>query len=131
MKKLLFILIAGVILLPSLPAKADSDDGAPFYSETVEDSYRRLQYKMSVYLNPPVNGPGIRVGIYQAQAAYGKGATAKNMKRLEKAVELAKAYNVQLISFPELYVPGYTLSPEMAREIAEYKEGRSAGRSHF
>ena len=125
MKKLLFILIAGVILLPSLPAKADNDDGTPVYSKTVEDSYRRLQYKMSVYLNPPVNGSGIRLGIYQAQAAYGKGATAKNMKRLEKAVKLAKAYNVQLLSFPELYVPGYTLSPEMAREIAEYKNGPS------
>jgi len=125
MKKLLFILIAGVILLPSLSAKAYSDDGTPVYRKTVEDSYRRLQYKMSVYPNPPVNGSGIRLGIYQAQAAYGKGATVKNMKRLEKAVELAKAYNVQLLSFPELYIPGYTLSPEMAREIAEYKDGPS------
>ena len=104
MKKLLFILIAGVILLPSLSAKAYSDDGTPVYRKTVEDSYRRLQYKMSVYPNPPVNGSGIRLGIYQAQAAYGKGATVKNMIRLEKAVKLAKAYNVQLLSFPELYI---------------------------
>ena len=129
MKKLLFILIAGVILLPSLSAKAYSDDGTPVYRKTVEDSYRRLQYKMSVYPNPPVNGSGIRLGIYQAQAAYGKGATVKNMIRLEKAVKLAKAYNVQLLSFPELYIPGYTLSPEMAREIAEYKDGPSIKKS--
>ena len=30
-----------------------------------------------------------------------------------------------MLSFPELYVPGYTLSPEDAKKVAEYKTGPS------
>ena len=47
------------------------------------------------------------------------------MGRLEEAVKQAKKYNVQLLSFPELYVPGYTLSPQEAEKVAEYKDGPS------
>ena len=75
---------------------------------------------MSIYSEIPKSGSGIRLGIYQAQAAYGPGATEKNVIRLEKAVKEAKKFNVQLLSFPELYIPGYTLSP------AEAKKGCSA-----
>jgi len=89
------------------------------------ESYRTLQYKTSTYDNVPANGKGIRLGVYQAQAACGEGATAKNLARLENVVKLAKARGVQLLSFPELYIPGYTLSPEMARKVAEYKNGPS------
>ena len=101
------------------------DDGTPDYRQSVEESYRKLQVKASVYENLPEKGTGIRLGIYQAQAASGIGATEKNMKRLETAVKQAKKYNVQLLSFPELYVPGYTLNPEEAKEIAEDKDGPS------
>ena len=100
-------------------------DGTPFYRECVEDSYRKLQYKTSIYKDVPKSGSGIRLGIYQVQADCGKGATAKNLTRLKEAVKLAKAYNVQLLSFPELYIPGYTLSPGEAKEVAEYKNGPS------
>ena len=47
------------------------------------------------------------------------------MLRLEKAVKRAKDFQVQLLSFPELYVPGYTLSPETAKKAAEFKDGPS------
>ena len=80
---------------------------------------------MSIYESVPAAGKGIRLGIYQAQAACGEGATLKNMERLQKAVEIAKKYDVQLLSFPELYVPGYTLSPAMAKKVAEFKTGPS------
>jgi len=102
-----------------------ADDGTPEYRESVEDSYRKLMIRTSIYEEVPERGTGIRLGIYQAQAACGEGATEKNLKRLEKAVETAKKWNVQLLSFPELYIPGYTLSPEAAAKVAEYKSGPS------
>lgn len=100
-------------------------DGTPLYKKQVMEGYCKVQFKTSIYENLPDTGKGIRLGIYQAQAACGKGATYENMTRLERAVRLAKFYKVQLLSFPELYVPGYTLSPEMAKKVAEYKDGPS------
>ncbi|MBC8487907.1 MAG: carbon-nitrogen hydrolase family protein [Bacteroidetes bacterium] len=102
-----------------------SCDGTPDYRKCVEESYRKLQYKTSIYSEVPKPGSGIRLGIYQIQAACGEGVTEKNMKLLEEAVKLAKKFDVQLLSFPELYVPGYTLSPEDVRKVAEYKDGTS------
>ena len=128
MKRTIFLLLifSVAIVADSLVQKAD--DGTPIYNKTVTDSYRKLQFKMSIYESVPKEGKGIRLGIYQAQAAYGKGASAKNMDRLEKAVKRAKKYDVQLLSFPELYVPGYTLSPKEAKRVAEFKDGKSISR---
>ncbi len=69
------------------------------------------------------------MGIYQAQADCGPGATAKNMARMEEAVETAKKYDVQLLSFPELYAPGYAQGPEEAKQVSEYKDGPSITRA--
>ncbi len=126
MKKLSFLLVFVVCMAASLGVSGQSvDDGTPEYRKSVEDSYRKLMIKTSIYQEVPQRGSGIRLGIYQAQAAYGEGATEKNLKRLEEAVETAKKWNVQLLSFPELYLPGYTLSPEEAAKVAEYKNGSS------
>jgi predicted amidohydrolase len=125
MKKLVIFLICAILLAPQWSSFAQDDDGTPEYRKSAEDSYRRLQFRTSIYEKVPERGSGIRLGIYQAQAAYGEGATAKNIKRLEGAVKLARKYDVQLLSFPELYIPGYTLSPEMAKKVAEYKNGPS------
>lgn len=106
--------------------KKDMEEScAPIYNDSVEDGYRRLQYRTSIYGEPPQEGAGIRLGIYQAQAAYGPGAPEKNVARLKEAVAKAREFDVQLLAFPELYVPGYALSPEEAREVAEYKDGPS------
>jgi predicted amidohydrolase len=105
------------------------DDGTPEYRPTVTDSYRQLQFKVSIYGELPSEGSGIRLGIYQAQADCGEGATDKNIERMEEAVQIAKAYNVQLLSFPELYVPGYTLDPDEAKQVAEFKDGPSITRA--
>jgi predicted amidohydrolase len=104
-------------------------DGTPEYRKAVTKSYRKLQYKMSIYAEVPKRGSGIRLGIYQVQAAYGPGATEKNMKILENAVKEAKKYNVQLLSFPELYLPGYTLDPASAKKVTEFKDGPSITRA--
>lgn|GEM_PF-2023224 len=92
-----------------------ANDGTPEYNETVLRSYRKLQYRISMYDEKPKPGAGIRLGIYQAQAECGEGAGEKNMKRLDSAVRQARKFDVQILSFPELYVPGYTLDPESAR----------------
>ena len=102
-----------------------SNDGTPNYKLSVEESYRKLQFKMSIYGEVPENGSGLRLGIYQVEAACAEGATKKNMELLEEAVIQAKKYDVQLLSFPELYVTGYTLSPEDAMKVAEFKDGPS------
>ena len=126
MKKLSFLLVFVMCISVSLGVSGQmADDGTPEYRESVEDSYRKLMIRTSIYEEVPERGTGIRLGIYQAQAACGEGATEKNLKRLEKAVETAKKWNVQLLSFPELYIPGYTLSPEAAAKVAEYKSGPS------
>ncbi len=114
---------------PSSSHPLTDDDGTPAYRESVERGYRTLQIRTSIYQSLPSHGAGIRLGIYQAQAAGGAGATAKNMDRLELAVKTASSYGVQLLAFPELYVPGYTLSPETAREVAEFKDGSSIARA--
>ena len=123
MRRIFFVCV--LLLLFTASAGGGTSDGTPEYRECVEDSYRKLQYKVSIYKDVPASGSGIRLGIYQAQAACGKGATAQNLARLEETVKLAKVYNVQLLSFPELYLPGYTLSPEEAQKVAEYKNGPS------
>ncbi len=128
---IVFLLLAvGTWLFIALTAyAADGDNCPPNYAQEVMDSYRRLQMKISVYEDSPASGKGIRLGIYQAQAACGPGATEKNLARLEQAVTQAQKYGVQLLSFPELYVPGYTLSPEEAKKVAEYKNGPSITRA--
>lgn len=121
------VLLTIALSLALIPRPACAQ--TPVYNKKVMDSYRKLQFKMSIYGGVPKNGEGIRLGVYQAQAACGPGAVEKNMIRLEDAVRQAKKYDVQLLSFPELYVPGYTLSPEEAKKVAEYKDGPSITRA--
>ena len=118
-----FIVFITIIVLIAIPTSAYAQ--TPIYNKKVMDSYRKLQVKASVYENLPKEGEGIRLGVYQAEAACGEGAKEKNMERLEKAVKQAKAYKVQLLSFPELYIPGYAQTPESAKKVAEYNDGPS------
>lgn len=106
-----------------------ANDGTPDYGDAVGRRYRKLQYRLSIFAEPPRAGSGIRLGIYQAQGAYGDGATEKNVKRMEEAVQHARKFGVHLLSFPELFVPGYTLDPESARSVSEYKDGPSITRA--
>ncbi len=127
MKKLIKLYIISVLFLGGAAQALDkvsvTCDGTPEYNQSVMKSYRQIQFKTSVYDVPPRGGEGIRLGIYQAQAVSGQGATKKNFKRMEDAIKMAKARNVQLLSFPELYIPGYTLSPAMVKEIAQFENG--------
>ena len=126
-----FCMLWAVVLLaaPALAGPPCPDCCTPNYDKSVTASYRMLQFKTSTYGQPPAKGRGLRLGIYQAQADYGPGASKKNMDRLEEVARLAAKKGVQLLSFPELYVPGYTLSPKAARKVAEFKDGPSITRA--
>ena len=131
MKKMICFCIALCIFTSSslIAGPPSPDCCPPEYDNTVMNSYRQLMYKESVYASRPDTGKGLRLGVYQAQADCGPGASAKNMDRLEEVVTLAKKRGVQLLSFPELYVTGYTLSPEQAKQVAEFKDGPSISRA--
>ncbi|MCG8377376.1 MAG: hypothetical protein MI702_12935, partial [Chlorobiales bacterium] len=63
---------------------------------------------------PPSVGEGVRIAIFQSERPVGnERAVHDNIVRLAKAVEQAKRFDAQLISFPELYVEGYTMTPEV------------------
>lgn len=99
------------------------NDGTPEYPATVLESFRRLQIRTSLYHETPPRGAGLRIGLYQVQAAWGSGAVAANLERLAGALEIAAGYGVQFFIVPELYLPGYTHNPASARETSEPSDG--------
>jgi predicted amidohydrolase len=78
---------------------------------------------------PPIEGAGIRFAIYQGERPVGTPAALQdNLAKLDEIVREAKQYGVQLISFPELYLEGYTLTPELIKQLAEPVDGPSISR---
>lgn len=77
----------------------------------------------------PQRGQGIRIAIYQGEGSAGTPeAVQNNIKKLEEVVKEAKRFDVQLISFPELYFTGYALNPELVKQLAEEVNGPSVRR---
>ena len=77
----------------------------------------------------PKPGSGVRLAVFQSERPVGsREAVHENIVRLSKAVQEAKKFDVQLISFPELYVEGYTMTPEVAHQLAEAVDGPSMTR---
>jgi predicted amidohydrolase len=78
---------------------------------------------------PPEEGQGIRFAIYQGERPVGTPeALQDNLAKLDEIVREARKYHVQLISFPELYLEGYTLTPELVQQLAEPVDGPSISR---
>lgn len=98
--------------------KPEYDDGTPQYNPAVIASYRNLQVRECTYLSPPGSGRGVRLGLYQAQVFCGKGAAERNVGKLAEVAKLAAGRGVQLLSFPELYIQGYTQSLDTAKATA-------------
>jgi 5-aminopentanamidase len=74
----------------------------------------RLKHKL------PTQGAGIRFALYQGERPVGTPAALQdNLVKLDEIVREAKQYDVQLISFPELYLEGYTLTPALVQQLAE------------
>ena len=77
----------------------------------------------------PAEGMGIRCAIYQGERPVGTPAALQdNLARLDEIVREAKKCDVQLISFPELYLEGYTLTPALLQQLAEPVDGPSIAR---
>ena len=77
----------------------------------------------------PMTGEGIRFAIYQGERPVGTPeAVQDNLTKLEEIVRMAKQHDVQLISFPELYLEGYTLTAELVHTLAEPSHGPSITR---
>jgi len=86
-------------------------------------------YLTRVKEKAPAKGEGIRLAIFQAERPVGtEQAIHENVVRLSQAVQDAKRFDVQLIAFPELYVQGYTMTPEVMHGLAEPVDGPSITR---
>ena len=86
-------------------------------------------YLTRIKKNAPEKGQGIRLAIFQAERPVGtKHAIHKNILRLAEAVNESKSYNAHLISFPELYIGGYTMTPDVIKDLAEPADGKSITR---
>ena len=71
-------------------------------------------------------GEGIRLAIYQGEGSVGTPKAVKsNIEKLEEVVKESKKYEAQLISFPELYLTGYALNPDLVKQLAEEVNGSS------
>jgi len=73
----------------------------------------------------PAPGEGVRYAAYQGEVPVGTEADMDaNTRKLGEMANLAKErFDVQLIAFPELYLSGYALSPELAQKLAEPVDG--------
>lgn len=90
----------------------------------------KMIYLTRVKPTPPAAGTGVRVAIFQAERPVGsEQAIHKNIERLAEAVAEAKKFDAQLISFPELYVEGYTMTPTVVQKLAEPSDGPSIMRA--
>ena len=75
----------------------------------------------STYIKPnaPEKGKGIRLAIFQGKGPAGtEQAIGHNFETLVQAVDSAKRFDAQLISFPELFISGYDLTPETGHDLA-------------
>jgi predicted amidohydrolase len=78
---------------------------------------------------PPAFGEGVRLAIWQGTGtAATETAVLENLARLEQVAAMAAAQGAQLLAFPELYLSGYIVTPELARRLAEPVDGPSLQR---
>lgn len=114
------MLAIGCIAAVSFAANAQE----PIEPSSVVERERALVYRMNIYEAPPKAGKGVRLAVYQSRDHVGtKQAMADNFAQLEKAIKEAKKFGVQLISFPELYLTGYSLDPKRAQKLSIPKNG--------
>ncbi|MGA1622286.1 MAG: carbon-nitrogen hydrolase family protein [Synechocystis sp.] len=80
--------------------------------------------------HPPSVGQGIRLAIYQnAGGPVGTSAAiAHYLALMESVIQAAKPFGVQLISFAELYLTGYAVSPAEVFQLAMAMRGETLAR---
>ncbi len=75
----------------------------------------------------PEFGQGIRLAIYQNDGGPvgNSEAIAYYLDKMAEAVKAAKQFNAQLISFPELYLTGYAVSPTEVHQLAQTQDSQT------
>ena len=69
------------------------------------------------------------MAFYQGERPIGTPAAVDaNIEKLEEIVHAVKKYDTQLVSFPELYLEGYSLTREVLLQLAEPAPGPSISR---
>jgi predicted amidohydrolase len=75
--------------------------------------------KSVVRTEPPAEGEGIRLAVYQGQGRVGNhAAIAYNLANLEKWAALCAGHGAQLLVTPELFLCGYNIYPEDIPNVA-------------
>lgn len=78
---------------------------------------------------PPAPGQGLRLALWQGTGdAATPEAVRANLARLETVASMAAGHGAQLLVFPELYLSGYIVTPQLARALAEPVDGPSLQR---
>jgi 5-aminopentanamidase len=82
-----------------------------------------------VRLQQPAYGTGLRLALWQGSGDAGTAeAWEQNLERLERVCAIAAGHGAQLLAFPELYLSGYIVTPELAATLAEPVDGPSLQR---
>jgi 5-aminopentanamidase len=85
---------------------------------------KEVRIKTHILKYPPAHGEGLRLAVFQAQRPVGTiEAVQDNLKEMENVLHVAKSYQVDLVSFPELYITGYSITPKQLKELAETTDG--------
>ena len=72
-----------------------------------------------IHEDAPVKGHGLRLAVYQGKGPAGTmDAIGHNIAQMEQVVTAAGKFNAHLVSFPELYLSGYAITPATAHELA-------------
>ncbi len=91
---------------------------------------KEVRIKSHIYKQAPAEGEGIRLAIFQAERPVGTPeAVQQNLKEMENVLEAAKGYQVHVVSFPELYITGYSITPEQLQLLAETVDGPVIGKA--
>jgi predicted amidohydrolase len=110
----------------------DPTTPAPLTNPTpIDPPHAPLSYRLQASLRsePPAPGEGLRLALWQGSGTAATAeAVADNLARLETVAAIAASHGAHLLAFPELYLSGYIVTPEAARQLAEPVDGPSLAR---
>lgn len=85
---------------------------------------KQVRIKSNIDKKSPEYGEGIRLAVFQAERPVGTAkAVQENLVEMEKVLKTANSYQVHLVSFPELYITGYSITKDELALLAESNDG--------